>query len=183
MNKNFLTPQEINEKLLNKIPDPYIRDKAIIEILYKTGLRVKELINLKKEDLDLNSKDSVISINITGNHERTVFIDEQTLILINLNLSHRKKESDYLFISRTGKKLNRADIENIIKKYRVNDTITANTLKQSHINFMLNYNDFTAEEVKKLVGQDYLGIEKLNNEISNIELKNKYKRVDWGIKV
>jgi len=181
MNKNFLTPEEIKIKLLNKIPDSFIRDRAIIELLYKTGLRVKELINIRKDDIDLNNHNQITPINITGKHERTIFINNETFNLIKKMLEKRKKESDFLFITRTGKQLNRVDVENIIKKYRINDNITANTLKQSYINFMLNNANFTVEEVKKLVGQEYLSIKKTIDNVDSDDLKNKYKQIIWPV--
>ena len=184
----YLNIEDI-KKVLNVIQN--IRDKAIIQTLYKTGIRVYELANLTKKDIDLNSEDNVIAIDITGKHERTVFIDFETLELIREMLNTRKKDSDYLFIAGTGNKLTNNTINKMFKKYAIatdvkigngfffKDNFTANALKQSYINHMLNHNDFTVEEVKKLVGQDYLGVEKLNDKISNNELKNKYKSVVW----
>jgi integrase/recombinase XerD len=188
--KEFLELNDI-KNVLNVIPNSYIRDKAIIQTLYKTGIRVYELINLKKQDLDLNSNDKVISIKITGKHERTVFIDNETLDLINMMLDNRKKESDFLFIASTGNKLSNNTINKMFKKYAIatdeyrskgtffKDNFTANALKQSFINIMLNTADFSVEDVKKLVGQDYLGVEKKDNIIDSNDLKNKYGSVVW----
>jgi len=177
--------------VLNIIPDSFVRDKAIIQTLYKTGIRVYELINLKKKDLDLSSDEKIIPIKITGKHQRTVFIDSETLNLINLMLENRKKESDFLFIAGTGNKLSNNTINKMFKRYAIatdesignesffKDFFTANALKQSFINHMLNTADFTVEEVKKLVGQESLGIKKQIGNVGSNDLKNKYESVVW----
>ena len=59
----YLKIEEIQE-VLKTIPDSFIRDKTIIQTLFRTGLRVSELTNLKKHDLDLNSANEVIAIDV-----------------------------------------------------------------------------------------------------------------------
>ncbi|MDO5851323.1 MAG: tyrosine-type recombinase/integrase, partial [Methanobacteriaceae archaeon] len=83
-NKNkepkYLTKSEINE-LLETVPEKNIRDKTIIQTLYHTGLRISELVALNKQDLNLESKESVIEINVIhgkGDKQRKVYINQET---------------------------------------------------------------------------------------------------------
>jgi integrase/recombinase XerD len=75
--------------VLKTIPKELIRDKAIIQTLYRTGLRVSELCNLKKQDLNMNSVKKAIAIYVYEGKDRTVYIDDKTLKLINTTIYKR----------------------------------------------------------------------------------------------
>ncbi len=59
----YLKVEEI-QGVLDTVPDSFMRDKAIIQTLFRTGLRVSELKQLKKHDLDLNSLNKVIAVDV-----------------------------------------------------------------------------------------------------------------------
>jgi len=95
----FLTEEEL-EHLLNQ-PDSStiqgIRDKAILNLLFSTGLRVSEASNLKKDQINLEKKE--FSIKGKGGKIRVVFMDNPSKDAIKKYLDVRKDESEYLFLS------------------------------------------------------------------------------------
>ena len=99
-----------------------LRDKAMISLLYETGMRRSELLGIQWEDLDLRNKQ--LKILGKGNKERIVFISEKMLIL--LSDLHIKIEdyfqkdpwdSKYVFLTNKGKQIYPKFIERILKKY------------------------------------------------------------------
>lgn len=97
------------------------RDAAILELLYATGMRVSELINLKEQDVNLNG--NFVSLEGKGRKRRVVpFGDiarEKLLDYLEKARPHflKKKGSFYFFLNNRGKKLTRQQVWNIIKKY------------------------------------------------------------------
>lgn len=95
----FLEADEL-EELINK-PDLTThqgrRDKAILDLLFSTGLRVSELCDLKKTDINLDR--SEFSVRGKGGKIRVVFLDQEAKNSIHRYLNSRTDKSDYLFIS------------------------------------------------------------------------------------
>ena len=73
------------------------RDKAIIDILYSTGMRVGELVNLDISDIDLDEREAVV--HGKGNKQRKVYFDARTKINILKYLEERIDENEALFVS------------------------------------------------------------------------------------
>lgn len=95
----FLTEEEL-ENLLNQ-PDSStiqgVRDKAILNLLFSTGLRVSEASNLKKDQINLEKKE--FSIKGKGGKIRVVFMDAPSKDAIKKYLTVRTDDSEYLFLS------------------------------------------------------------------------------------
>lgn len=95
----FLDHEEL-ERLLSSIDNNTLhgkRDKAILDLLFSTGLRVSELSNLKKEDINL--KTGEFSVKGKGGKVRVVFIDEAAKESLKRYLNARNDKSEYLFVS------------------------------------------------------------------------------------
>jgi len=116
---DFFNLNEIEEMLSikgTKIND--VRNNAIIELLYSSGLRVSELTNLKIRDLDFNEK--TVKCSGKGNKERYVPIGKLALDSVKNYLKKRSKKfsaenNDYLFLNPSGKKLSRIAVWYVIK--------------------------------------------------------------------
>jgi len=132
-------PEVLSFSEINKILDQPntktllgIRDKAMLEFAYATGVRVSELLNLKKSDLFL--KDEVVRIFGKGSKERLVPIGshaiywmEQYLTKVRPVLAKKKFESkDYVFLNYRGKKLSRMGFFKILRGYVVQAGIDKN---------------------------------------------------------
>ncbi|GIW66122.1 MAG: tyrosine recombinase XerD [Candidatus Parcubacteria bacterium] len=111
--KKFLNSVDIKD---NKIKS--LRDKAILECLFSTGLRVSELCSLDK-DLDLNKREIVIKGK--GENIRIVFLSKRAVIFLKKYLNERKDNFPALFISLSknsfGKRLTPRAIQKIVKYY------------------------------------------------------------------
>ncbi len=120
----YLTIEEI-ETLLKIIPtdNPLgIRDKAIYELMYSTGVRVSELINITLDDIYLD--DDFIKVFGKGNKERLIpfGLSCKKCLVFYLNKSRsilNKKNQSFLFLSRRGDKLSRITIWKNLKKYSI----------------------------------------------------------------
>ncbi|MEA3452788.1 MAG: tyrosine-type recombinase/integrase [Patescibacteria group bacterium] len=124
---NFLTLDQV-EKLLDAPNTSTIigkRDKAILETLFSTGLRVAELVALNREQfrIELSGKELEIGIIGKGGYPRTVFISERAISSLKTYLKTRTDKNKALFIGYKGRKsqtrLTARTIERIIKKYVV----------------------------------------------------------------
>ena len=74
-----------------------IRDLAIIDLLYSTGIRVGELVNLNKDDVDFENRECIVIGK--GNKERTVYFDARTKLHLMNYLSRREDNNSALFVS------------------------------------------------------------------------------------
>lgn len=99
-----------------------LRDKAILELLYSSGLRVSELINLKINDLFFN--DEIVRVLGKGSKERIVPMGSSAIEWIKKYLIHSRpllenkmKSQNYLFLNKRGTKLSRMAIWQIVDKY------------------------------------------------------------------
>ena len=123
---SFLTIDEIFA-LLN-MPDEAklagLRDKAILEILYSSGLRVSELVEMNEDDLDFNL--GIIKVMGKGKKERIVPIGSKAIEALNNYLNNRKRLSKYplpsslnppLLLNQRGGRLTTRSVARIINRY------------------------------------------------------------------
>ena len=136
--------EEEVERLLNS-PDLNIeierRDKAIIELLYATGMRISELTNLKLTDIDINR--SVLKVFGKGSKERLVPFGEKAAESISLYLKDRKDlKSKEIFLSNRGTKISRGAfwqrIKIYIKRENLKISISPHTLRHAFATHLLN---------------------------------------------
>jgi len=118
-----LSENEVN-RFLNGIPYSTkleIRDRAMFELLYSSGLRVSEIVNLKISNIDFD--EGLIRFIGKGKKERITPVGETSKLFLKkyLNIARFKIEkeikSDYVFLNKNGKKLTRQGFWKILKKY------------------------------------------------------------------
>lgn len=103
-----------NLKLIDKTKELGIRDYALILFLYATGVRVSELIQIKKNDIEQNW---VKVLYAKGSKQRVVPIANIALDALNQYLKIREKKSEYIFTNYKGNHLSRIGVFKITKKY------------------------------------------------------------------
>jgi integrase/recombinase XerC len=125
----FLTVDEVVK--LMETPDPGeaagLRDKAILELLYSSGLRVSELVGIDLADLDLTN--FTVKVLGKGNKERQVPVGSKAGEALKSYLSARldmKPKGDYLFVNSRGGRLTVRSIDRIIKKHATQAGIPKN---------------------------------------------------------
>ncbi len=142
----FLTREEV-EKLLNA-PDlskpEGIRDRAMLELLYATGIRVSELVNLKIGEVNLES--NYVRITGKGNKERIVPFGKEAKGWLEKYIDKvrpklEKQNNPYLFLTRRGKPMTRQGFWKILKNYGVKaglkNKITPHVLRHTFATHML----------------------------------------------
>ena len=117
------------------------RDKAMIEILYATGMRISELVNLKLTDIDFNR--SVLKVFGKGSKERLVPYGEKAAEALRIYLEDRKKlDSKDVFLSNRGTKITRGAfwqrIKIYIKRENLKSSISPHTLRHAFATHLLN---------------------------------------------
>ena len=117
------------------------RDKAMIEILYATGMRISELVNLKITDLDFNR--SVLKVFGKGSKERLVPYGEKAADALNIYLKERNNSKcKEIFLSNRGTKITRGAFWKRIKIYIIREnlkpTISPHTLRHAFATHLLN---------------------------------------------
>lgn len=181
---SFLEETEIDE-LLN-LPDDTpigLRDKAIMELIYSSGLRVSELINLKLQDVLFNEK--LLRVIGKGNKERIIPFGnaaEQSLkeyIKIRKNLLKKGELSNFLFINNKGKKINDRVIRRIVKKYvnqlAIIKKISPHTLRHSFATHLLN-SGMDLRAIQELLGHNRLSTTQIYTHLNLTSLMSVYKK-------
>ena len=175
---NYLTIEEV-DKLLS-IPDintfKGLRDKTMLEIMYSCGLRVSELISLKKKDI--NIKNSFIRIIGKGNKERIIPIGEIALEYLNkyfelLSYNSKLNNSKNVFINKNGLPLTRQYFFKIIKYYsikaNINKNISPHTLRHSFATHLLE-NGAPLIAVKNLLGHESINTTQIYTHVNERKL-------------
>ena len=118
-----------------------VRDKAMIGMLYATGMRISELLNLKIIDMDINR--CVVKVLGKGSKERLIPFGESALEALNSYFSVRKNStSKEVFLSNRGSKLSRVAFWKRIKIYlsraNLKESISPHTLRHAFATHLLN---------------------------------------------
>lgn len=175
--------EEDIDKLLNiKLTDNYsFRNKAMIELMYATGLRVTELINLKMQDIDINM--ALLRTMGKGSKERIIPIGDYALhylelYILNYRDSMLKKEyNDYLFLNNHGKQMTRQGFFKILKKIAVENEIekdfSPHTLRHSFATHLLNHGA-DLRSIQELLGHSDISTTQIYTHVSNKQLKENY---------
>ena len=158
-----------------------IRNKLIIELLFATGVRVSELINIKINDIDMILKQ--IKVKGKGSKDRIVYFGSYAKEAINEYLNNSRevllkgKESDYLFINNKGTNLTdrgvRLIISNIIKHTSIKTNITPHTFRHSFATIMLN-EGASIKTVQELLGHVSINTTSIYTHLTNEEVRKAY---------
>lgn len=153
-----------------------VRDRLIIEMLYATGVRVSELVNIKISDIDFNNRRIIVLGK--GNKERIVYYGEYAEEVLKEYLkTHERKNHNYLFVNSKGGKLTdrgvRYIIDNIMSKLSVKVHVTPHVLRHTFATDMLN-NGCDIKVVQELLGHSSLKATEIYTHVTNEHLKKVY---------
>lgn len=159
-----------------------LRDALILEILYSTGIRVSELVNIEIKDINFNSKE--IRIFGKGSKERIVLYGDKCDNLltkyindVRYKLYNEKYSNNYLILSNTGRQINpreiRYIIDNIVNKAGLKMHISPHVLRHTFATDLLN-NGADLRSVQHLLGHESLSTTTIYTHISNERLRNVY---------
>ena len=180
-----LTEDEV-EALLNApdISTPSgLRDKAMLETMYSSGLRVSELLNLEKGQVNL--KKGVIIVFGKGAKERKVPIADYAIEYIKQYIAevrnkNENKGSKYLFLSKKGEPLSRVYFFKQVKKYSELAGITTNvsphTLRHSFATHLLNHGA-QLRIVQGMLGHTNIATTQIYTHVSSEKLKSDYDKI------
>jgi integrase/recombinase XerD len=156
-----------------------IRNRAMLELLYATGLRVSELINLKFSNINL--QDCFLRIIGKGSKERIVPFGQKAKNFINIYLSQRKQslsEDDSLFISRLGKKLSRVEfwrqLKNIAKNTGIVKNITPHVLRHSFATHLLT-GGADIRFVQEMLGHSSISVTQIYTHLNKDKIIQQHK--------
>ncbi|MCD6407531.1 tyrosine recombinase XerC [bacterium] len=176
----FLSVEEV-EKILN-IPAgknwTSLRDKAILELLYSTGIRVGELVSL--EIRDINFIEEIIKVRGKGKKERIVPVGKPALnALIDYIEKRPNKKEKKLFLNKYGKPLTERSVERIIEKYRkisgIDKKITPHTFRHSFATHMLD-RGADLRTVQELLGHERITTTQIYTHLTVEKLKEFYNK-------
>lgn len=156
------------------------RDSLILEMLYATGVRVGELVNIKVSDIDLGRRNIIILGK--GNKERFVTYGEycEDILKTYLNtgrVSLNVKQSDYLFLNNNGGQLTdrgvRFILDKLIQKTSLNKNISPHMIRHSFATHLLN-EGCDLLTVQKLLGHESIKATQIYTHVTTDRLKEVY---------
>jgi len=180
----FLNADDV-VKLLES-PDPKddmgLRDRAILETLYSTGIRVSELVGLDKEDIDFIS--GVLKVYGKGRKERLVPIGDKALRAIKAYFEKIKvsdiNEKKPVFLNKGKRRVSDRAVRRIVDKYihraSLNENISPHSLRHSFATHMLD-RGADLRSVQELLGHANLSTTQIYTHVTTDRLKSIYEKV------
>lgn len=178
----FMTEDEV-ERLLSQ-PDVSqeigLRDRAILEMMYASGLRVSEAANLKIDDVDIDA--GILTCKGKGNKQRKVPLGNSAIEWLKSHLARRKKrehiEFRNLFVTSLGKPINRQIIFNFIKEYAEKaelEDVSPHTLRHSFATHLLQ-NGADSRSVQAMLGHADISTTQIYTHITDNHLRKTYEK-------
>ena len=159
------------------------RNKTIIEVLYGTGIRVSELIELKLSNIFF--KENILKVTGKGNKERFVPLGKIALIEIKKYLNNRdklkinSKFSDILFLNRYGRQLTRSMIFKVIndssKNAEIDKKISPHTLRHSYATHLLK-NGADLRTIQLILGHESITTTEIYTHLDTFHLEDVLKK-------
>jgi tyrosine recombinase XerD len=176
-----LSEDEVEQLLNIESKDNYsIRNKAMLELMYSSGLRVSELLSLKLYSIDL--VENVLRTEGKGSKERMIPIGDIAMHYLNKYLQIRdsllkKKVSDSLFLNSRGENMSRQGFFKIVKKIAkekgIKKDISPHILRHSFASHLLKHGA-DLRIIQELLGHSDLSTTQIYTHIENQNLKDNY---------
>jgi len=179
----FMTEEQIT-KLLTTPKDTEVlgaRDKAMLEAMYSTGIRVSELIGLNFEDVDFTG--AVIRVRGKGRKERLAPMGQsamtalQKYMTLRVAIAKDQQPGGPLFVNKHGKRLSTRSVRRKLDKYlieaQLDPDISPHTLRHSFATHMLNHGA-DLRSVQELLGHQSLSTTQVYTHLSTTRLKDVY---------
>jgi len=181
---NVLSLKEV--EVLLDAPKPHdhfgIRDKAMLELLYATGIRVSELIGLEIDNVQL----SMGFVRCIGNKERIIPIGRAASVAIKQYLEEgrprfvsTKHQEQALFLNHQGKRLTRQGFWKILKKLTkeagIDKELTPHTLRHSFATHLLE-NGADLRAVQEMLGHADISTTQIYTQVTKTKLKDVYSK-------
>jgi len=179
-----LSYEELKKLLDVDLTDKYsYRNKAMLELMYATGLRVSELVNLKINDIDFDS--CLVKTLGKGSKERIIPIGDYAIYFVLKYLKEyrplllKKEYTDYLFLNNRGTKISRQSfykiVEDLAVKKNIKTKISPHTLRHSFATHLLD-RGADIVSIKELLGHSSLATTQIYTHISNQKLQDEYNK-------
>lgn len=177
-----LSKEEVEKLLDINLTDCYsYRNKAMLELLYSTGLRVSELVNLELSNIDLES--CTLKTIGKGNKERIIPISDYALYYVEKYINEyrgsmlKKGVNNYVFINNHGNVMTRQGFFKIIKKLAlekdIKTPISPHTLRHSFATHLLDYGA-DLRSIQEMLGHSNLSTTQIYTHVSSEHLKDNY---------
>jgi integrase/recombinase XerD len=177
----FLTEDEINRLLAapDVATEEGIRDRAILEIMYATGLRVSELVALKQTDVDLLA--GLVVCHGKGNKERRVPLGKSAIHWLQqysaVKAGYGKQSAPNVFLHR-GRPFTRQLAWSVIKRHAENagiNNVSPHTLRHSFATHLLQHGA-DCRSVQALLGHSDISTTQIYTHITDVHLRSAYDR-------
>ena len=186
--KDKKLPDFLNYKEINKLFDSAdtktplgLRNRCILELLYDTGIRVSELVNLKINDIEFDKK--IINILGKGKKERIVYYGDYLQEVLEKYINDSRKYlldyklSEYLILNNNGSKITTRGVEYIIDKMvneaAIKHKISPHVLRHTFATHMLN-GGADIKSIQQLLGHESLSTTGIYTHITNDVLRQEY---------
>ena len=177
-----LTIDEVDKLLDIELKTPFdYRNKAMLELMYATGLRVSELINLTPLNIDLDKK--IVRCYGKGNKERIVPIGNTACKYLKIYLEEyrdaltKKTLCDNIFLNNHGKKITRQgffkNLKIIANKQGITDDITPHMLRHSFATHLLN-NGADLRSIQLMLGHENISTTGIYTNVGTEKIKENY---------
>lgn len=177
-----LSVSDIDKLLDINLIDKYsYRNKAMLELMYSSGLRISELVNLKMQDIDLI--ENIVRVYGKGSKERIVPIGDYASKYLEIYIKEyrpkliKKQVNDYLFLNSRGNNISRQALFKIIKQLlrdkNLNTNFSPHTLRHSFASHMLE-NGADLRSIQELLGHSDISTTQIYTHISDKKIKENY---------
>ncbi|MEG1015598.1 MAG: tyrosine-type recombinase/integrase, partial [Bacilli bacterium] len=181
---SFLYYNQIEEVMeFYKLSKYKLRDKLIFELLYSSGIRISELVNILINDIDIDKKE--IRILGKGSKERIVYFNDSTKNAISeyinneRNILLKNESNKYLLLNKNGDKITdrgvRFIFDSLLKKNASSLDISPHTMRHTFATHLLD-NGCDIKTVEELLGHSSLKTTQVYTHITNERLRSVYNK-------
>lgn len=178
---SYLTKEEIDKLFDIRLTKPIdYRNKAMLEVLYATGTRISELINLELSQIDFD--ECVIRVTGKGSKDRIVPMGNSALkalqeYIYNYRVFLVKNDNNYVFLNKNGEKISRQGFFKILKSLAdsagIKKEVSPHTLRHSFATELLN-NGADLRVIQELLGHENLETTEIYSHLQNKKIKDDY---------